>query len=222
MTIEPIAFFQSPLKGKFGAPRQSSLAPSLRGNVVMTPEYKDFEALRGLEQFDFIWLVWGFSANVNAGKHPTVRPPRLGGNARVGVFASRSPFRPNNLGLSAVRLEKVSPGMLTVRGADLIDGTPIYDIKPYIPSADSHPEARAGFVDLNPWKPLEACIPDHLSERLLKAGGEEALEAIREILSQDPRPHYHSDPSRIYGFSFGNLNIRFRVEEGRAVVIEIS
>lgn len=224
MIIEPIAYFRSPLRSKFGVPRQSGLAKSLEGEIIMTRKYSDDEALRGLDGFDYIWLVWGFSANIGERKHPTVRPPRLGGNIRMGVFATRSPFRPNNLGLSAVKIEAISHGKITVSGADLMDNTPIFDIKPYLASSDSYPEAKGGFTDENPWKNLEVVIPDQIARKLVDAKGEtdySALEALRDILGQDPRPQYHSDPCRIYGLEFGNSDIRFQVKDDKLVVIDI-
>ena len=160
MTISPIAHFHSPLTSKFGIPRQSGIADSLHGTIVFTPEYRNADALRGLEGFDFLWILWGFSENIHSAKHATVRPPRLGGNTRIGVFATRSPFRPNNIGLSSVRIADIQIAtpdgpVIEVVGADLMDGTPIYDIKPYLPEFDSHPEAKAGFVNSNEWQPLE-------------------------------------------------------------------
>ena len=157
MEIRPIAYFRSPLTEKFGLPRQSGLAPSLRGRIVFEKPYDTPEAVRGLEGFDMLWIIWGFSANSRTGWEPTVRPPRLGGNARMGVFATRSPYRPNPLGLSAVRIAGIGDGWIDTLGADLMDGTPVYDIKPYIPYTDSHPGAGAGFVDSTPWKEMEEC-----------------------------------------------------------------
>ena len=160
--ITPIAVFRSPFNTKFGIPRQSGLAENLQGRIEFVPEYRHDEAIRGIEGFDYLWLVWGFNANDNAGsaRSLTVRPPRLGGNERIGVFASRSPFRPNGLGLSSVRLVGIDNGSLIVSGADLMDGTPIYDIKPYIAYTDSHPEARGGFTDSREWQRLEVVMND--------------------------------------------------------------
>ncbi|MBR5397808.1 MAG: tRNA (N6-threonylcarbamoyladenosine(37)-N6)-methyltransferase TrmO [Bacteroidales bacterium] len=222
MEIEPIAYFRSPFPEKFGIPRQAGLSPSVRGQIVFEPGFRNADAVRGLEGFDYIWLIWGFSANpaaATAGKtsfQPTVRPPRLGGNERVGVFASRSPFRPNSLGLSAVKVESIGDGpVINVQGADLMDGTPIYDIKPYVTYADSHPDARSGFVDERVWEPLEVSFPD----RPVPDGLD--LDALREVLSQDPRPRYHSDSQKVYGMSFNGCEVRFRVEEGIVQVVSI-
>ena len=200
MEIKPIAHFESPLKSKFGIPRQSGLVEQLSGRIVFEPPYRREEAVRGLEGFDFLWLIWEFSANRDAEKSLTVRPPRLGGNTRLGVFATRSPFRPNNLGLSCVRMDRVEMDsrlgpVIYVLGADLMDGTPIYDVKPYVAYADAHPEARSGFVDATEWKPLEVEMTDELAA-MVPAG---ELEALRATLAQDPRPRFHDDPQRIYG-----------------------
>ncbi len=166
MNIEPVAFFRSPLKEKFGVPRQAGLVPVLKGEVRFVAPYDSPEAVRGLEEFDYVWLVWGFSLNGVQEFSPTVRPPRLGGNKRVGVFASRSPFRPNGLGLSCVKLESIEKGVLKVSGADLVDGTPIYDVKPYIEYADSRTGIRSGFVDYSTWPTLEVEIPDKVLQLL--------------------------------------------------------
>lgn len=218
--ITPIAHFRSPLTSKFGIPRQSGLVDELRGSIVFEKPYAQPDALRGIEDFDYLWLIWGFSANsddAGESRSLTVRPPRLGGNQRMGVFATRSPFRPNGLGLSCVRIEKVENGVIHVLGADLMDGTPIYDVKPYVPYADAHPEARGGFTDQREWKQLEVVIPDDL--RQLFTSGE--LAALTKILSLDPRPHYHTDSQRIYGLPFGGRDIRFRVAEGVVSVVEV-
>ena len=208
MTIAPIAFFRSPFTSKFGIPRQSGLVDQLRGRIEFVAEYRQAEALRGLEEYDYVWLIWGFSENVDAAKHPTVRPPLLGGNERVGVWATRSPFRPNNLGLSSVRIAAIDlqAATIDVLGADLMDGTPIYDIKPYLPYVDSHPEARGGFTERKEWQRLKVDMPGELSELL----SEPDLAALREALSLDPRPHYHDD-DREYGMPFLGYDIRFRV-----------
>ena len=209
MTIEPIARFRSPLTSKFGIPRQSGIVPQLRGTVEFLPAYRQPEALRGLDCYDYVWLIWGFSEHVDAEKHPTVRPPLLGGNERVGVWATRSPFRPNNLGLSVVRLAAVNTDAMTldVLGADLLDGTPIYDIKPYLPYADSHPDARAGFTDNHQWQQLEVEIPEHVSALFTP----EDVETLRALLALDPRPHYHDDASREYVMTYKGHDLRFIV-----------
>ena len=226
MNIEPIAYFRSPLTSKFGIPRQSGLVPDLSGHIVFTPEFRHEEAIRGLEEFDYLWIIWEFSqAVLPDGRHNvalTVRPPRLGGNKRVGVFASRSPFRPNSLGLSSVRIDRIEMTsdrgpVIHVLGADLMDGTPIYDIKPYITYADSHPEAKSGFVDSKGWNPLTVNIPENL-ERQLSA---QQLKALKEVLAQDPRPRYHDDPERTYGMPFDGIDIRFQVNGNVLTVKEI-
>ena len=220
MNIHPVAYFHSPLTSKFGIPRQSGLAEELVGTIVLEPEYRREEAVRGLEAFDYLWLIWEFSANPHEQQGLTVRPPRLGGNERVGVFASRSPFRPNNLGLSCVYIDKVeltaSEGpVIHVRGADLMDGTPIYDLKPYVAYADAHPEARSGFVDQRGWQPLSVEVPDEVA-RLFTA---DELSALKEVLAQDPRPRYHDDPERVYGMPYAGRDVRFRVAEGVVAVV---
>ena len=221
MEIQPIAHFESPFSTKFGIPRQSGLVPDLTGRIVFEPEYRQMDAVRGIDGFDYLWLVWEFSANRDAEKSLTVRPPRLGGNQRMGVFATRSPFRPNNLGLSCVKFDRVENDsklgpVIYVRGADLMDGTPIYDIKPYVAYADSHPHARSGFVDNTAWQPLGVDIPEAV-ERCFTP---EELEALRQLLALDPRPQYHDDPERVYGFPFGKFDIRFRVSDGTLHVVE--
>ena len=222
MNIEPIAFFHSPLTSKFGIPRQSGLAPAVPGRIVFTPDYRHQEAIRGLEAFDYLWIIWEFSVQSSTASTAklTVRPPRLGGNERIGVFASRSPFRPNRLGLSCVHINKVELNndegpVIHVTGADLMDGTPIYDIKPYVTYADSHPEARSGFVDKREWQPLKVEIPDHVA--LLFDADE--LRGLQEVLAQDPRPQYHDDPQRIYGMPFGGHDVKFRVDGDTVYVV---
>jgi len=217
MTIEAVAYFHSPLKDKFGIPRQAGLAPDLPGEVHFVPPYDGADAVRGLEGFDYCWLIWGFSLNHADGTHLTVRPPRLGGNERVGVFASRSPFRPNGLGLSCVRIGSVSPGVVQVYGADLADGTPIYDVKPYVEYADSKPGVKSGFVDKNEWSPLEVEIPNELKNKIISG----RLEALIQVLRQDPRPRYQDDPERIYGMNFGDSEIKFRVSDGKLFVLSV-
>ncbi|MGP1493073.1 MAG: tRNA (N6-threonylcarbamoyladenosine(37)-N6)-methyltransferase TrmO [Prevotella fusca] len=207
--IKPIAFFRSPLTSKFGVPRQSGLADNLVGRIVFEPQYQREEALRGLEGFDYLWLIWGFSANKSTddGKL-TVRPPRLGGNERLGVFATRSPFRPNGLGLSSVRIKQITDSVIEVVGADLMDGTPIYDVKPYIPYVDSHPEAKGGFTDKKAWQKLSVMMSDEYARCFEK----EELAALKEVLAQDPRPQYQHDTERVYGMPFGGKDVRFRVD----------
>ena len=222
MNIEPIAFFHSPLTSKFGIPRQSGLAPAVPGRIVFTPEYRHQEAVRGLEAFDYLWIIWEFSVQPSTASTAklTVRPPRLGGNERIGVFASRSPFRPNRLGLSCVHINKVELNgdegpIIHVTGADLMDGTPIYDIKPYVTYADSHPEARSGFVDEREWQPLKVEIPDQVAQ-LFEA---DELRGLQEVLAQDPRPQYHDDPQRIYGMPFDGRDVKFRVDGDTVYVV---
>ena len=221
MEIKPIAHIENDYKDKFAVPRQSGIT-DIKSRIVFEKEYSSMDAVRGLEDFSHIWLIWGFSENVNSKKSLTVRPPRLGGNKRVGVFASRSPYRPNSLGLSSVKLDSVdykdSELILTVSGADLISGTPIYDIKPYIKFSDSHPEAVSGFVDTNEFKTLE--IDDSL--KLLEKVPEEKRNALILALKNDPRPAYHGDGNRIYGFGFSDWEIKFRVENGTAFITEIT
>ena len=224
MTIEPVAYFHSPLTSKFGIPRQSGVAPTLPGRIVFVPEYRHAEAVRGLQGFDYLWLIWEFSANKTfaAESHLTVRPPRLGGNERVGVFASRSPFRPNNLGLSCVRINKVdfsgcAAPVIHVLGADLMDGTPIYDVKPYVAYADAHPDARSGFVDQRSWQPLQVDIPDAIAHQF----SADELLALRELLAQDPRPRYHDNPDRVYGMPYAGHDVKFRVSDGIITVVRV-
>lgn len=217
MNIEPIAFFRSPLTSKFGIPRQSGIVSDLRGQIVFDKPYRQPEALRGLEEYDYLWIIWGFSENVDAQKHSTVRPPLLGGNERVGVWASRSPFRPNNLGLSSVRIAAVHTETMTidVMGADLMDGTPVYDIKPYLAYADSHPEARGGFTDSHEWQRLEVVLPAELTHHLSAAD----IEVLRQTLALDPRPHYQRDATRHYGMPFMGYDVRFHVE-GLTLIVD--
>ena len=215
MEIRPIAYIRTEFPEKFGVPRQSGLAKGLRGRIVLEPEYRNPDALRGLEGFSHIWLIWEFSANRSINSwQPTVRPPRLGGNAHIGVFATRSPFIPNPLGLSCVKIEGIELSseegpVITVRGADLMDGTPIYDIKPYIKYADSRPEAVCGYVDNLEERSLKVIFPPELSSQVPDRS---VIPALMDVLRLDPRPSYHDDPHRIYGLSFCGLNVRFRVE----------
>lgn len=213
MDIHAIAFFHSPLKSKFGIPRQSGLVSELSGYIVFESEYRRMEAVRGLDAFDYLWLIWEFSENSEAKKSLTVRPPRLGGNKRLGVFATRSPFRPNNLGLSCVMIDHIAEDpqlgpVIHVKGADLMDGTPIYDIKPYVTYADSHPEARSGFVDHSEWQELQVDIPETIGSHF----SPEQLLSLKKILALDPRPHYQDDPDRVYGMPFAEYDIRFKVD----------
>lgn len=222
MEIHPVAHIRSDFREKFGIPRQSGLVEDLRASIVFEPPYRAPAAVRGLEEFSHIWLLWEFSRARREGWSPTVRPPRLGGNTRLGVFATRSPFRPNALGLSAVRLVSVAPDtpegpVLQVSGADLLDGTPIYDIKPYVPYADAFPEARGGFADQVERKRLTVDCPEELLSRM----PEEKRSALLGVLAQDPRPSYQSDPDRVYGMSFAGAEVRFTVEDGALTVREI-
>lgn len=225
MIIEPVAHIRTEFPEKFGIPRQSSLAGSLRGRIVFEPSYRNTEALRGIEGFSHLWLIWEFSANRREGVkwQPTVRPPRLGGNIHMGVFATRSPFRPNSLGLSCVELEgiehdPVDGPVIFVRGADLMDGTPIYDIKPYIRYSDSRPDAVCGYVDELRESSLDVIIPDKLAERISE---EQLLRSLTEVLKLDPRPSYHDDPERVYGLSFAGYNVKFTVIDPVLNVIDI-
>ena len=221
--LQPVARIRCDLPEKFGIPRQAGIVPALEGRIVFEPAYRDPEALRGIEGFSHLWLIWQFSEAVRpeGDWSPTVRPPRLGGNARMGVFATRSPFRPNALGLSCVRLLAVERdpelGMvLRVGGADLMDGTPIYDIKPYVPYADCHPEALSGFAP-DPGATLEVDFPPALEARIPA----EKRQALRGVLENDPRPRYQSDPERLYGLRFGAQNVRFTVDGERLTVVEV-
>lgn len=207
---------------KFGIPRQSGLAPSLRARVVFEPEFRRPEALRGLEGFSHIWLVWQFSEAVRDTWQPTVRPPRLGGNTRMGVFATRSPFRPNAIGLSAVRLEAIewdTPDgpVLHVSGADLLDGTPLFDIKPYVPFADCLPEAVGGFAAERPEGLLTVSLPEQIAADL----PEGLADTLCEVLACDPRPSYQHDPERVYGMAFGGYNVTFTVDGDALTVLSV-
>lgn len=218
--MKAIAHIKSPFTTKFGVPRQSGLVDELCCEIHFEPEFRNPDALRGIDKFDYIWLIWDFSLNrEREGWHPTVRPPRLGGNTGVGVFASRSPYRPNPLGLSSVRLLSVDfeKCILKVSGADLADGTPIYDIKPYIAYADAHPEASGGFVDEVDFPQLKVVMPGNAAEIL---GKKNAL-ALEKALLLDPRPQYQNDPEKIYGMSFAGCEVRFTVREQVLTVLEI-
>ena len=245
MEIKPIAYIQTDFKEKFGVPRQSGLAKHLRGRIVFEKEYRNPDALRGLEGFSHLWLIWEFSANrrtsmqnVPAESHshgssdfggvqcswqPTVRPPRLGGNTQMGVFATRSPFRPNPLGLSCVRIagiELSTPDgpVIEVLGADLMDGTPIYDIKTYIRYADARPEAICGYVDTLKERSLKVVLPKELSEKI---SDKALIQSLIETLQLDPRPSYHNDSDREYGMAFAGYNIRFTVTDDTLTVINV-
>jgi tRNA-Thr(GGU) m(6)t(6)A37 methyltransferase TsaA len=220
MEITPIATFHAPFSDKFGIPRQSGLVSELEGHIVFLPEFRNTDSLRGLEQFDYLWLIWEFSANRHEAVRPTVRPPRLGGNTRVGVYATRSPYRHNRLGLSAVKLSRIDfdtpqGPVLHVEGADLMDGTPIYDIKPYVAYADSHPDARSGFVDTTQWQSLDVEIPQEVAQRFTG----QQLAALRHTLALDPRPHYHNSATKVYGMKFLDHDIHFQVDGNRLIVI---
>ena len=223
-TIKIIAHIQTEFNTKFGVPRQSGLIDSLRGRIVFEPEYRIADALRGIDGFSHLWLIWQFSEARRDNWSPTVRPPRLGGNTRMGVFATRSPFRPNAIGLSSVKLIDVdytSPDApaIIVAGADLMNGTPIIDIKPYLPYTDSHPDASGGFTDTNTYTmtPLKVNIPEALAARL----GADTLAALQGTLACDPRPRYQHDPERIYGMVFANREVKFKVDGETATVISI-
>lgn len=218
-----IARMKSDFPTKFGIPRQSGLVDSLRSTIVFEPEYRNADALRGLEDFSHLWIIWQFSEAVRPAWSPTVRPPRLGGNTRMGVFATRSPFRPNEIGLSCVKLigieqTKDMGSVIHVAGADLMDGTPILDIKPYIPYSDCYPEATGGFTDHAGDFLLEVICPEHL----LNTIPENKRPALLGVLSHDPRPSYQKDSDRVYGLEFANFNIRFQVQNNVLTVTEIS
>ena len=220
-TIKPIAYIRNDLKTKFGVPRQSGLANSLLSEIVFTPEYRVSDALRGITDFSHIWLIWSFSEARRSDWSPTVRPPRLGGNERVGVFATRSPYRPNSLALSCVKLERVEHregfgDILVVSGADLMNGTPIYDIKPYLPYADSIEDAVGGFAP-DGGKTLE--VIDEKGE--LNKLSVEKRNALPELLARDPRPQYHNDSERIYGMEYGDFEIKFRVDGNELFIVSV-
>ena len=223
VTIQPIARMRSDFASKFGIPRQSGLVEELRSTIVFEPEFRNPDALRGIEEFSHLWIIWQFSEAVRQGWSPTVRPPRLGGNTRMGVFATRSPFRPNNLGLSSVRLLEVEQTgsfgtVLHVGGADLMDGTPIFDIKPYISYSDCHPDAAGGFTDRTGEFLLDVDFPRQLLEKLPPDKREAAL----AVLSHDPRPSYQRSETRVYGLIFAGFDIRFTVREEHLTVREVT
>ena len=222
MNIEPIAYFHSPFHSKFGSPKQSGLVEELEGSIVFCPEYRNADALRGLDDFDYLWLIWGFSANKHAATSLVVRPPLLGGNEKMGVFATRSPFRPNALGLSSVRISRIETDttrgpVITVVGADLMDGTPIYDIKPYIPYADSHPEAKGGFTDTHAICRLTVVIPDCFHHLFSQS----QLQALYKVLELDPRPHYHKSGQKEYGMPYMDYDVHFTVNDGVLTVTDV-
>ena len=219
MEITPIAHFKSPFSSKFGIPKQSGLAKDLPGRIVFEPAYRNADALRGLEGFTHLWMIWQFSANAHKANSPVVRPPVLGGNEALGVFATRSPYRPNPIGLSCVRIDHIDLDtkegpVIHVLGADLMDGTPLFDIKPYLPYADCHPEATGGFTDTRSWPRLEV----QLAESVRKQLTEQEAATLADILALDPRPHYQKDPNRIYGMPYGKWDVKFRVANG---VVEV-
>lgn len=224
MEIRPIAFIKTEFPEKFGIPRQSGLAKDLRGRIIFEPQFRNPDALRGLEGFSHIWLIWEFSANRTTREwQPTVRPPRLGGNTHLGVFATRSPFRPNPLGLSCVEIDRIDlftdeGPVITVKGADLMDGTPIYDIKPYIRYADSRQQALCGYVDSLEERSLKVVFPSELSSRIEDTS---VIPSLVETLRLDPRPSYHDDPERVYGLSFARLNVKFRVNGEVLTVVDV-
>lgn len=221
MEIEAIAHFRSPFSSKFGIPKQSGLVESLKGEIVFVPKYRNRDSLRGLDEFDYIWLIWGFSANPHKATAPVVRPPVLGGNEKVGVFASRSPFRPNALGLSSVRVESVDMEtadgpVVRVLGADLMDGTPIYDIKPYVAYADCHDNVRCGFVDRSVNRRLNVEMPADVA-RLFD---DNSLMSLRKVLELDPRPRYQHNSGKTYGMLFAGYDIHFRVDGDTLIVVD--
>lgn len=220
--MKPIAHIRSDFSTKFGIPRQSGLITELKGEIIFEPEFRNPEALRGLDHFSHIWLIWEFSASKRDKWSPTVRPPRLGGNIRMGVFATRSPFRPNPIGLSSVRLEKIewqtdAGPVLHVTGADLMDGTPILDIKPYIAYSDCHMDATGGFTNNVANSRLEVMIPSEWLQMVSPS----KQQALREVLANDPRPPYQDDSNRIYGLAFAGLNVRFTVSDNVLTVVEV-
>ena len=217
-----IARIHNDFPTKFGIPHQSNRLDALKATIVFEKEYRVRDAVRGLEEYSYIWLLWQFSEAVRDEWSPTVRPPRLGGNTRMGVFATRSPFRPNNIGLSSVKLEKIEQDpvlgpVLHISGADLMDGTPIYDIKPYLPYVDSHPEAAGGFTDRIEDYRLEVEFPEPLMEQIPK----DQREALLEVLANDPRPRYQNDPDRLYGIAYGQKDIQFRVKDKKLQVVNV-
>ncbi len=212
-----IAHIRNDYTSKFAVPRQSDVVPELLSKIVFEPSYCSRDALRGIDGWSHLWLIWIFHEADKKEWSPTVRPPRLGGNKRIGVFATRSPYRPNPIGLSCVRLVAVEDNALIVSGADLMDGTPILDIKPYLPYADCHPEAEAGFAGQLDERRLSVCFPPALLQQV----PDESREALLSVLSHDPRPAYHHDPNRVYAFEFGSRRLRFSVAENVMTVLEV-
>ena len=222
VSMQIVARIRSDFKTKFGIPRQSGLVGELEADIVFEEPYRDPNAVRGLEDFSHIWLIWQFSEAVRSGWSPTVKPPRLGGNTRMGVFATRSPFRPSPVGLSCVRIKEIRADpvlgpVIRVLGADLMDGTPILDIKPYVPYADCHPDAKEGFTGQNRDYTLQVEFPAELLEKI----PQDRREALKGVLSQDPRPSYQHDPDRSYGLTFAGFDVRFRVKDGILTVFEV-
>ena len=223
MELTPIAHIRTDFGSKFGVPRQSGVVEDLRARIVFEPAYRNPDALRGMEDFSHLWLIWHFSEVKQETWSPTVRPPRLGGNTRMGVFATRSPYRPNPLGLSAVKIVSVDlhtpeGPVITVAGADLMDGTPIFDIKPYLAYADSHPDAKGGFIEGLTDRSVEVVC----DETLLSALSEDTRRSLLAVLAHDPRPTYQNDPDRIYGMEFGGCNVRFTVADGVLTVVDVA
>lgn len=220
--IEPVARFRSPFSSKFGIPRQSGIVGNLCGRIVFEQPFRNPDAVRGLEDFDYLWLIWGFSENAET-RNVTARPPLLGGNTRLGVFATRASYRPNGLAISSVRIDGIDTDtplgpVVRVLGADLMDGTPIYDIKPYLPYVDSHADARGGFTDCNEWHTLHVVIPDEAASCF--SGSE--LETLKSVLALDPRPHYHNDAGRVYGMPYLGKDVRFTVSGDVLTVTDIA
>lgn len=226
--MKTIAYFRCAFPTKFGIPRQSGIVTELRGRIVFEPEYRNMDALRGLDGFDYLWILWKFSANRTreargiSSWQPTVRPPLLGGNVQMGVFATRSPYRPNPIGLSSARIERIELSategpVIHVLGADLMDGTPIYDIKPYVTYADCHPQARSGFVDEHHWEELDVVFPDEWLQKIPT----ECIKALVKVLALDPRPQYQNDSSKVYGMPYEGYDIRFKVEGKTLTVVDI-
>ena len=219
--MKVIAHIENDLNEKFGIPRQSGLVDTLESRIVFEPEYRNTDALRGLEDFSHLWLIWDFSESHREAWSPTVRPPRLGGNKRMGVFATRSPFRPNPIGLSSVRILSIEKSsargpIIHVSGADLMNGTPIWDIKPYLPLSDCHPDASSGFAEMTSQQPmLDVVVPHWLEEKL----SPEKVDSLRQILAADPRPHYQADGERIYGMEYAGINIKFKVNNNTLTIL---